>query len=90
MADPVASPVKPAAKKIKYRVRAVQMIWNGHNRIREGTVFDFEWEEGKKLPRCVERVEEKEAVAVSLGKRERDNVPTNLAKDQPARPALGK
>jgi len=79
-----------APKKTKVRVRAVVMIWNGQNRIREGTVFDYELEEGKKLPRCVEVVEEKTAEPVSLGKRERDSVPTNLAKDQPSRPALGK
>ena len=82
----MADPIKPAAPKTtKVRVRAVTMIWNGKSRIREGTVFDFELAEGKELPRCVEVVEEKEAEVVTLGKRERDGKPTNLAKDQPGR-----
>lgn len=77
-------PATPPKKTTKVRVRAVTMIWNGQNRIREGTVFDYELEDGKKLPRCVEIVEEKTAEPVSLGKRERDATPTNLAKDVPA------
>lgn len=71
-----------APKKMKkYRVQAQVMIWNGKDRIRAGTVFDLDWEEGKPLPRCVEAVEEKEAQPVTLGKRERSGV-TNLVKDQ--------
>lgn len=76
--------VAPKKKTTKVRVRAVAMIWNGRNRIREGTVFDLELEDGKKLPRCVEEVEEKVAEPVTLGKRERDGAPTNLAKDASA------
>lgn len=80
MANTVAAP-----KKLKkYRVQATIMIWNGKNRIRPGTVFDLEWEEGKKLPRCVEEIDEKETEAVTLGKRERDGKPSNLIKDIPA------
>lgn len=71
-----------APKKMKkIRVQAQVMIWNGFNRIRAGTVFDMEHEEGKPLPRSVEIVEEKQAEVVSLGKRERTG-PTNLVKDQ--------
>jgi len=72
-------------KTTKVRVRAVMMIWNGRSRIREGTVFDYELEEGKKLPRSLEAVDEPDAEKVDLGKRERGNQPTNLVKDIPLR-----
>lgn len=80
----MAAPTAPK-KKIKVRVRAETMIWNGSIRIRPGAVFDLEHEEGKPLPKCVAKVEEKEPEAVSLGKRERDTAPTNLAKEAPTK-----
>lgn len=83
MAIPEA--IKPVAKFRKVRVQATTMIWNGRDRIRQGTVFDYQLEEGKKLPRCMEEVETKEAEPISIGKRERDSKPSNMAKDAPGR-----
>lgn len=97
MAAPEVTKITPKAKQKKYRVQANTMIWNGQRRIRQGTVFDLEWDDqddqtkdekgnriARPLPRSVEIVEEKAEEVVTLGKRERGNIPTNLAKDAPA------
>jgi hypothetical protein len=76
-AAPTKAPA-PTAKKVK--VRADALIWNGHTRIRPGTVFEVP--EGTKLPKCCTVVEDETPEEVTLGKRERGAEPTNLVKDQ--------
>lgn len=74
----------PASTIKKVKVRADALIWNGHTRIRPGTVFEVP--EGTKLPKCCTLVEDETPEEVTLGKRERGNEPTNLAKDAPNKP----
>ena len=72
---------KVAQKVTMVRVKANTMVWNGSCRIREGTVFDYPLKEGASLPRWATREVEKKEATISVGKRSRDDAPTNTGKD---------